>query len=790
MYDFIWDVQTNGIVLTSNHSSIEHELRPVYAKELNMFGFDKLFKYKAQDSLPYMWAESNKYYYLGKLIATIKGACIYKSPQIEVEDDAPVGAELIPVNLEKMIDKNKGIINALAQTTIKKIYSYWMKYRHKMDVFYVAFSGGKDSVVVLDLVEKALPHNEFKVLFGNTQMEFPDTYELIEKLKVHLVEECVQYYEATSHLSPVQSWNTFGPPAQRLRWCCSVLKTTPQILKLREICQKSDIKGMAITGIRAAESESRSLYDEINDGEKIKGQFSYHPILHWNSIEVYLYIYMNSLLLNHAYVKGNGRVGCLVCPMATLKNMYVKEQCYNKPNGLSYGTQVFNDIILKTSTKQLSTKDEIDEFMNSGGWKARRSGREINISHDVYNDTYSDGFLVIESKSLRKDWIQWLKTIGNITEFTDSYFKIVYETNVYNISYDINKDRTTFKLFAIQNKSTIKFMALFKNVVRKSTYCICCKVCVANCPYGYITMDNSTVVIDSKCVKCQKCHEIPNGCLVSNSLRLPKKEKKMSKDGCINRYGNLGVENEWLLSFLIDKNYRPGNKKDGYLKNFLIDSEIINNNTMTEFGYFIKSNGLNTALSWSLILCNIVYRPMFFWWIKNIRKNIEYTSDMIKQMLPDGTTENVKTHIVSAFRVIFISNSILGNNLGCGNCKYSVDSRGGRKLISITRGTWTDPEPLVILYALYKFAVACGDYYEFTLTRLLDHEIDSDGVSPTEIFNLDRETMVPILKGLAINYPEFISVTFTHDLDAISLNREKAPIDVLRLIADGETSRG
>ena len=101
------------------------------------------------------------------------------------------------------------------------------------------------------------------------------------------------------------------------------------------------------------------------------------------------------------------------------------------------------------------------------------------------------------------------------------------------------------------------------------------------------------------------------------------------------------------------------------------------------------------------------------------------------------------------------------------------------------RGTWIDPEPLVILYALYKFAVACGDYYEFTLTRLLDHEIDSDGVSPTEIFNLDRETMVPILKGLAINYPEFISVTFTHDLDAISLNREKAPIDVLKLIAEG-----
>ena len=42
-------------------------------------------------------------------------------------------------------------------------------------MFYVAFSGGKDSVVTLDLVQRALPHNSFKVLFGDTGMEFPDT---------------------------------------------------------------------------------------------------------------------------------------------------------------------------------------------------------------------------------------------------------------------------------------------------------------------------------------------------------------------------------------------------------------------------------------------------------------------------------------------------------------------------------------------------------------------------------------------------------------------------------------
>lgn len=58
----------------------------------------------------------------------------------------------------------------------------YTKYKKKIDVFYVAFSGGKDSVVTLDLVQRALPHNEFKVLFGDTGMEFPDTYKTVDKI--------------------------------------------------------------------------------------------------------------------------------------------------------------------------------------------------------------------------------------------------------------------------------------------------------------------------------------------------------------------------------------------------------------------------------------------------------------------------------------------------------------------------------------------------------------------------------------------------------------------------------
>ncbi len=64
----------------------------------------------------------------------------------------------------------------------------------------------------------------------------------------------------------------------------------------------------------------------------------------------------------------------------------------------------------------------------------------------------------------------------------------------------------------------------------------------------------------------------------------------------------------------------------------------------------------------------------------------------------------------------------------------------------------------------------------------MNHDIDSDGISPTEIFGLDRNQMEKILNGLTINYPDFINTSFTLDLDNITLNSEKTSQDVLSLL--------
>ena len=184
MYQYIWDEETGGLLLTTEQSKFSKEPRPVYYKELDILGFDKYWNYPKDDSVPIMWAEATNYIYRGRTVAKIKGGSLYTAPEIIIlEEPEGNSQELRPVNLNRMIEKNFSIMEALVQETIQKIYNTFCSYQKKVDLFYVAFSGGKDSVVVFDLVQRALPHNAFNVLFGNTDMEFPTTIELSKEIK-------------------------------------------------------------------------------------------------------------------------------------------------------------------------------------------------------------------------------------------------------------------------------------------------------------------------------------------------------------------------------------------------------------------------------------------------------------------------------------------------------------------------------------------------------------------------------------------------------------------------------
>lgn len=805
MYAYEWDSSTGGYILTPMPLAFSKEPRPVYYKELDILGFDKYWDYDKNDSFPYMWAEANNYYYRGRLVAKTKGGSLYTPPELVlIEDPEPEGYPLRFVDIPAMVDKNRQLMEQLVQETIKKIYNTFIEYQDKVDVFYVAFSGGKDSVVALDLVQRALPHNCFKVLFGDTGMEFPDTYETVEKIKQICTEEKIEFLQAKSKLKPENTWQIFGPPAVTIRWCCSVHKTTPQIMQLREVLQKPDFTGMAFTGVRGDESLSRSEYDAISYGGKHSGQYSCHPILEWNTAELFLYIYENGLTFNNAYKKGNTRAGCLVCPMSQGKHDYMKYKNY--PDD----TDLFINKIITTSGKNFS-KENYDRFVEQGYWRTRKSGRELNFGHDKHVFEIVKGQNVITVQKKNEYWKEWAKTIGQVTSLGDGEFSIAYEGKSYAIrTISTQEGGEQFTFPNIENsKSDIKFLSLFKSVIIKSVYCVNCGYCAAECKSGCIDMANG-VHISNQCKHCFSCHDIYSHCLRYNSIKNRIGAKVMTG---LDRYYSFGIKENWLRVYFDYEGTSsfwksdgdgevPNKKKDAFL-NFVKDAGLVDEDKSlkgkeykyikykpNKFAEKMFSLGVDDESMWAYLMCNLVYAEdseEFRWFIKNIPFSETSTPESIKLRL-DEVMENDKSglgkrNICDALKS-FLIKTPFGKQLGLGSVidyeeKVSSNGRETITLNYFVRGSWKNPDEKVILYALYKFAEACGNYRQFTLTRLLDTSVESAGISPTQIFGLNRETMEKILNGLTFNYSDLIEARFTLGLDNITLKSDKTANEIL-----------
>lgn len=413
MYEYKYDAETGGIILTDTTSLVSKEPRPVYAQELDYLGVDDYLIYEKQQDVPYMWAEAARYIYKGEVIFNTKGGSLYEKPTLEFamkEENGekvrviPNGTVLEKIDISAMVEANRDSLAIIEQITVKKIYDVYKRRQKSLDCFHVAFSGGKDSIVLLELVKKALPRSSYMVVFGDTKMEFPDTYELVDIVEKQCKEEGINFYRAASHFEPEESWRLFGPPSRVLRWCCTVHKAAPQTLKIREVLGKNDYVGMDFVGVRAHESATRATYDEENFGKKQKGQYSHNPILEWTSAEIWLYIFSHNLPINNTYKKGNSRAGCLFCPMGGGKSDSFRYLCYK--NEIDKYTDIIRDTI---ADKNINT------YITNGGWIERKNGRDIIGNETKYTEEIIGDNLVITIKNPSTDWHEWIKTLGEVS---------------------------------------------------------------------------------------------------------------------------------------------------------------------------------------------------------------------------------------------------------------------------------------------------------------------------------------------------------------------------------------
>ena len=761
MYSYTYDPATGGLLLNFSPTNFSREPRPVYAPELELLGFDKYWTYDRQSEAPYMWAEANQYFYRGLLVAKLKGGNAFTAPEIIIPEDEsgqpvmpePPGKALRPVDIPAMVAANREVLDVIEQVTVKRIVATYTKYKKRVDCFHVAFSGGKDSCVLLDLVKKALPKGSFVVIFGDTGMEFPDTYEVVRRTQEQCQEENIAFYIAKSHLDPQESWNLFGPPSRVLRWCCSVHKSAPQVLKLREITGKTDYSGLAFVGVRSHESANRAKYKYENYGKKQRGQYSHNSILEWTSYEIWMYIYKNNLFINKAYKKGSARVGCLCCPMSGGKS------CYVEYNNYTDRVRIYYDIIEKYNTRN---NIKFAEYISNCVWSARRNGRDLKGNNSKYFDRIENNLFTIEIQNDILNYSEWIKTV-----------------RIEDKSYSLKKNSKGFEAKIDNNllKNNPLFSKIFRQLFHKSAYCIGCKVCESNCSRGAIHFIDNKIHINN-CIQCQECYEIDSGCLLYHSLRYPTGGGIGMKS--LNTLSNHAPKSDWLKlffengsNFFTDNNLGP--EQFSFFKRFLKDAELIEKNRITNLFDIISGISWESSSSLGILLVNLVYNnPQINWYIVNFELDRRYTRKEAEELLiMSDVKPPVAKSICGAFKRL--SETPFGTTLKFG---YVTDTKD----IIRTKCSITDPR--VFLYGLFKFAEKCNNYKEFTLATLMNDSIERDGISPTRIFGLSREDVIPMLLGLSARYSDFIIASFTHDLEKITLAEDKNSQDVLALFQE------
>jgi phosphoadenosine phosphosulfate reductase len=760
MYAYSHDPETGGLLLNQRTLVFSKEPRPVYSRELDLLGLDKHYRYVKQDEYPYMWAEANCYWYRGQLVAKTRGGTLDTLPRVEFVLDSkgkrilPDGETLLAVDVEAMVQRNRELLEVVEQVTIKKIYDVYKRYRKRLDCFHVAFSGGKDSIVLLDLVRRALPKSSFIVVFGDTGMEFPDTYDAVDAVEKICRENEIEFYRASSHLAPEDSWRLFGPPSRVLRWCCYVHKSAPQTLRLREVLGKSNFVGMAFVGVRAHESMNRADYDYENYGKKQKGQYSHNSILEWTSAEIWLYIYAHDLVINNTYRKGNSRAGCLLCPMGGGKS--------DSFRGLSYGDEMRKYTRIIAQTVDVNSIQDVCSYVAKGGWASRGSGRDLKDNPSRYSEEVNGDFVNITISDPIPNWREWFKTLGEMP----FELRIRESGDNYVVAFPKSADRTPHA-------------KRIKQVCKKAVYCVGCRTCEAHCRNGCISFVGGLRIED--CVQCGRCHTVPHGCHVADSRKIPLGGKRMES---LNTFEEHAPKPEWVADFFSRRNdflsdMRLGPNQQTKFKRFLRESSLIDGEGLTEFAKLIAHLGWETVEAWGLILVELGNNNrQVRWYIENMDVGTVYPRNLIeRQLIELGHSEKMARAIVAAFKRL--CNLPFGTKLSFGT--FSGKTKDSQTL---TRTKCTLDDSRVVLYSLYKFAEACDSYYQFTLTRLLDHTVESEGLSPTQIFGFDHSDMERFLNGLSVKYPDFIHATFTHDLDKITLRDDKTSLDVLELFRE------
>lgn len=211
----------------------------------------------------------------------------------------------------KRIKSNMDVVTA-ARLRIKNVFSNGLK-------VYMSFSGGKDSIVMADIVLKLIHAGEIDpkllvVIFIDEEAMYGSAIESVEKWRkkfllagAHFSWYCIEvkHFSAYNQLTSDESYTCWDhtkqhawvrqPPPYAIR---NHPQLRPGVDNYQSFLPKVTADGIMLVGVRASESVQRLQYMaqlNIGAGSSITGKNMIYPIYDWKTVDVWLYLRENRL---------------------------------------------------------------------------------------------------------------------------------------------------------------------------------------------------------------------------------------------------------------------------------------------------------------------------------------------------------------------------------------------------------------------------------------------------------------------------------------------------------------
>ena len=161
--------------------------------------------------------------------------------------------------------------------------------------YYLAFSGGKDSICIKALADMA--GVQYDAHYNVTTIDPPELVYFIR-----------DYHSDVAFDLPDESFlkrlTVKGFPLRQKRWCCAEYK------------ERGGAGRTVMTGIRRAESAKRAKRKAVEFCYKDVTKKYINPIIGWSDDEVWEFIRGRELPYCKLYDEGFKRIGCMMCPYA------------------------------------------------------------------------------------------------------------------------------------------------------------------------------------------------------------------------------------------------------------------------------------------------------------------------------------------------------------------------------------------------------------------------------------------------------------------------------------------